>query len=402
MTIATQAARWVAERRAAAARDAAPPPFVSSPLVVVRQRESVDDDVPQGLRAAAAWAWRGILLVVAAYLLLKVIGLLSAVVIPIAVAVLLAALLEPAAAGLRARGMNRSLASALVLVTGLVVVFGGLGLIVWTFVSQLDELAAQVRAGVGTVEAWLANGPLAISQVELSAAADNLQRKIAGNQSAVASGALSTAATAGELLGGFFLVLFSLFFFLRDGARIWRFLCRLLPRAARLPTARAGHYAWHTLVSYVRATVFVAFVDAVGIGAGLLILRVPLALPLTALVFLSSFIPVIGATVSGVVAVLVALVANGPVAALIVLAIVIGVQQLEGNVLQPMIMGRAVSLHPLAILLAISIGIVVAGVVGGLVAVPILAVANTAIRYLLDQSAGSSSNGAASPSVARP
>ncbi|HEV7709482.1 MAG TPA: AI-2E family transporter [Asanoa sp.] len=414
MTIATHTARWVADRRARliAARHAAPPPFVpyaesgggGAQPILIRQPPTVDEDVPQGLRTAAAWAWRGILLVTAAYLLLKVVGMLSAVVIPIAIAVLLAALLEPAAAALRARGMNRSVAAALTLVTGLLAVLGGLGLIVWTFVSQLDELAAQVTAGVVTVEDWLANGPLAVSHVQLSDAVDNLQRKVADNQGAVASSALSTAATVGELLGGFFLVLFSLFFFLRDGARIWRFGCRLLPRAARLPTARAGHYAWHTLVSYVRATVFVAFVDAVGIGTGLLLLRVPLALPLTALVFLSSFIPVIGATVSGVVAVLVALVANGPVTALIVLAIVIGVQQLEGNVLQPMIMGRAVSLHPLAILLAISTGIVVAGVVGGLVAVPILAVANTAIRYLLDQPAGDpgGSSRAASLSADRP
>ena len=238
------------------------------------------------------------------------------------------------------------------------------------------------------VEAWLAQGPLAVSDGQIGDAVDSLQQKVTQNQGALASGALTTAATVGEMLTGFFLVLFVLFFFLRDGAQIWHFVCRLLPGPARLSTAGAGHYAWHSLVSYVRATVFVAFVDAVGIGVGLLLLRVPLALPLAALVFLSAFIPVVGAALSGVVAVLVALVANGPVTALIVLAIVIAVQQLEGNVLQPMIMGRAVSLHPLAVLLALSVGIVVAGIVGGLVAVPILAVANTAIRYLLDHPAG--------------
>ena len=148
----------------------------------------------------------------------------------------------------------------------------------------------------------------------------------------------------------------------------------MLPRGARVPTARAGHYSWHTLVSYVRATVLVAFVDAVGIGIGLAVLRVPLALPLAALVFLGAFIPVIGATLTGVVAVLVALVTQGPVTALIVLAVVIAVQQLEGHVLQPLIMGRAVALHPLAVILAIATGVVVAGIVGGLVAVPLLAV----------------------------
>jgi predicted PurR-regulated permease PerM len=149
-----------------------------------------------------------------------------------------------------------------------------------------------------------------------------------------------------------------------------------------VPVARAGHYSWFTLLSYVRATVLVAFVDAVGIGIGLAVLRVPLVLPLAALVFLGAFIPVIGATLTGAVAVLVALVTNGPVSALLVLAVVIAVQQLEGHVLQPLIMGRAVSLHPLAVILAIATGIVVTGIVGGLVAVPILAVANTVVRYL--------------------
>jgi putative heme transporter len=391
---------WVADvrtrtqHRLIAARLASPPPFVPYPQtgdgqpVLVQRRPTVDDGVPNGVRIAAAWAWRGILLIAVAYLLLRVIGILSIVVIPVTIAVLLAALLEPAAAALRTRGMNRSVAAALVLVTGLLAVFGSLGLIVWTFISQLDQLTTQVREGIATVETWLAQGPLGISEGQLSGVVDNLQQKVTTNQGAIASSALSTATTAGELLTGFFLVLFTLFFFLRDGAQIWHFMCWLLPHPARVPTARAGHYAWHSLMSYVRATVFVAFVDAVGIGAGLLILRVPLALPLAALVFLTAFIPVIGATLSGVVAILVALVTNGPVAALIVLAIVVAVQQLEGNVLQPMIMGRAVSLHPLAVLLAISTGIVVAGVIGGLVAVPILAVANTAIRYLLGHPAG--------------
>jgi predicted PurR-regulated permease PerM len=208
------------------------------------------------------------------------------------------------------------------------------------------------------------------------------------NQGALTSGALSTAATLGEVLAGFFVVLFTLFFFLRDGGQIWQFLCRLLPRPARVPAARAGHYSWHTLVSYVRATVLVAFVDAAGIGIGLAVLRVPLALPLAALVFLGAFIPVVGATLSGVVAILVALVTQGPVTALIVLGIVIAVQQLEGHVLQPLIMGRAVALHPLAVILAIATGVVTAGIVGGLVAVPLLAVGNTAVRYLAAHPAG--------------
>src|SRR4029079_8266139 len=166
------------------------------------------------------------------------------------------------------------------------------------------------------------------------------------------------------------------------------FLCRLLPREARVSTARAGHYSWHTLVSYVHATVLVALVDARGIGIGRVVLRVPLALPLAALVFLGAFIPVVGATLTGIVAVLVALVAQGPVTAVIVLGVVIAVQQVEGHVLQPLIMGRAVALHPLAVILAIATGVVTAGIIGGLVGVPLLAVANTAVRYLIDHPRG--------------
>jgi predicted PurR-regulated permease PerM len=381
---------------AAAANRNIPPPFTAgpelqdstTPVVVVNQQPDSDEVLPRAVRTAGAWAWRFILFVAAAYLLLRVIALLHLVIIPVVVAVLLAALLQPAAAALVRRGMKRSLAAALVLFGGLIFVFGGLGLIIRTFIAQIDTLSSQVSEGIEEVQTWLSQGPLQLSNAELTQYVDRARQALTENQSAVTSGALSTATTLGEVVTGFFLVLFTLFFFLRDGNQIWSFLCRMLPREARVSTARAGHYSWHTLVSYVHATVLVAFVDAVGIGIGLLILGVPLALPLAALVFLGAFIPVVGATLTGAVAVLVALVANGPVSALIVLAIVIAVQQLEGHVLQPLIMGRAVALHPLAVILAIAAGIVVAGIVGGLIAVPLLAVLNTAIRYLVSHPAG--------------
>jgi predicted PurR-regulated permease PerM len=385
-----------ARARLAAAQSAGPPPFdagsvagdTPKQVVVVRPAPTIDDGLPPGVRVAGAWAWRLILFVATAYVLLRLIGMLRIVVIPVVVALLLAAMFQPVVAALRRRGLNRSIAAALVLVGGLVVVFGGLGLIVQTFISQFDDLSTQVREGLDEVQSWLARGPLHISQTQISDGIDSLQQRLSDNQGMLTSGALSTATTVGEVVAGFFLILFTLFFFLRDGDRIWRFICRLLPRPARLPVARAGHYSWHTLVSYVHATVLVAFVDAVGIGIGLAVLRIPLALPLAALVFLTAFIPVIGATLSGAVAVLVALVTQGPVSALILLAIVIGVQQLEGHILQPLIMGRAVALHPLAVILAIATGIVTAGIVGGLVAVPLLAVGNTAVRYLVAHPTG--------------
>lgn len=385
-----------AQARLVAAQRDGPPPFDAASVAadtpqqvtVVRPAPTVDDGLPPGVRVAGAWAWRLILFVAAGYVLLRLIGILRVVVIPVAVALLLAAMFQPLVAALHRRGMNRSIAAALVLVGGLLVVIGGLGLVVQTFISQFDDLSSQVREGLDEVQSWLARGPLHISQTQISDGIDSLRQWLADNQGMLTSGALNTAATVGEVVAGFFLVLFTLFFFLRDGDRIWRFICRLLPRPARLPVARAGHYSWHTLVSYVHATVLVAFVDAVGIGIGLAILRIPLALPLAALVFLTSFIPVIGATLSGAVAVLVALVTQGPVTALVLLAIVIGVQQLEGHVLQPLIMGRAVALHPLAVILAIATGVVTAGIIGALVAVPLLAVGNTAVRYLVAHPSG--------------
>ncbi|MFC3993950.1 AI-2E family transporter [Actinoplanes siamensis] len=382
---------------ATAASRNTPPPFTAgpelaeptTPVVVVNQPPSSAADVlPRGVRTAGAWAWRFILFVVAGYLLLRIIGLLHVVLIPVVVALLLAALFQPLSARLVRNGMKKSLAAGLVEVAALLVVFGGLGLIVRTFISQFDNLSTQVGQGVDEVQRWLRDSPLHITDAQLSQYVDRARDSLTASQGSITSGALSTATTVGEVVTGFFLVLFTLFFFLRDGGQIWTFLCRLLPRDARVPTARAGHYSWHTLVSYVRATVLVAFVDAVGIGIGLFALRVPMALPLAALVFLGAFIPVVGATISGAVAVLVALVANGPVAAISVLAVVIAVQQLEGHVLQPLIMGRAVALHPLAVILAIAAGVVVAGIVGGLIAVPLLAVLNTAIRYLVDHPDG--------------
>ena len=391
--------RWVASAReqartrltTARRRESLPPFQIDTTLVdatgrpvVAEQAPTVDDRVPGGVRIAAAWAWRLILLAGAAYLIIWVVAFLHLVVIPVAVALLLAALFEPAVRGLRRRGVNRSLAAGMVLVGGLAVVSAGLWMIVWTVISQFDDLSTQVSDGVSQVQTWLARGPLHLTQAQLSSGLDQLLQKISENQAAITSGALSTATTFGELLAGCLLVLFTLFFFLRDGAQIWRFLCGLLPRAARVPVARAGHYSWHTLASYVRATVLVAFIDAAGIGTGLAVLRVPLALPLAALVFLGSFIPVIGATLSGTIAVLVALVTQGPLSALIIFGVVIAVQQLEGHVLQPLIMGHAVALHPLAVILAIATGVVSAGIVGALVAVPLLAVANTAVRHLAE------------------
>ena len=225
-------------------------------------------------------------------------------------------------------------------------------------------------------------GPLGLSERQIDDAINSAEASLRDNQSTLTSGAIGAAATVGHIVTGLLIALFTMFFFIKDGRQIFGWAVRLFPAGARDRVNGAGERAWLTLVSYVRATLAVAFVDAVGIGVGAAVLGVPLALPLGVIVFLGAFVPIIGATVSGLVAVLVALVAKGPVTALILLGIVLLVQQVEGHVLQPLLLGRAVSVHPLAVVLAIATGVLLAGIVGALVAVPFVAVANTIATYL--------------------
>ncbi|MFD6568604.1 AI-2E family transporter [Micromonospora profundi] len=341
-----------------------------------------DADVPHGLRIAAAWCWRLIVIGVVAWALLRVVGTIKIVIIPLAIALLLSALLAPAVGWLLRARLPRSLATAVVLVGGLAAVIGTLTLVVNEFIQGVPELSAKSSEGVRQIQNWFKTGPLHLSDSQFDRYIAEAQSWINDNTSKFTSGALSTAATLAEVLTGALLVLFATFFFLRDGNRIWRFLVRLLPVAARWKVDDAGRASWQTLVAYVRATVLVAFIDAVGIGIFLVIFDIPFAFPLAALVFLGAFIPIVGATLSGGVAVLVALVDSGPVTALIILGVVIGVQQVEGHVLQPLIMGRAVAIHPLAVIIGIAAGVVLAGITGALVSVPLIAVLNTAVRRL--------------------
>lgn len=374
-----------AEARAAERYDADPPP-APPPAVIIAPDSGGrrdDDDVPRGLRVAAAWAWRILVLAIAGAGLIWVTARLQLVIVPLVISILLTALLSPAVGFLRRRArLPGSLATAAVMVAGLAAVAGTLTLVINQFVEGAPELSRKAADGVREIQDWLRTGPLNLSQSELDGMFRRIGEFFSNNQDALTTGALSTATTIGHLLTGLFLVIFATFFFLRDGRRISRFLISLLPSRARHAVAGAADVSWNTLVSYVRATVLVAFIDAVGIGLALVILDVPFPIPLAALVFLGAFVPIVGATISGAVAVLVALVDRGLVVALILLAAVIAVQQLEGHVLQPLIMGRAVAIHPLAVIVAIAAGIVLAGIVGALIAVPIVAVLNTGIRHL--------------------
>ncbi|AYF31346.1 AI-2E family transporter [Micromonospora tulbaghiae] len=354
-----------------------------SPAALHSSTVSRDDtEVPHALRITAAWCWRLIVIGIVTWALIKIIGTISIVIIPLTVALLLSALLAPAVGWLLRARLPRSLATGVVLVGGLAAVVGTLTLVVNEFIKGVPELSEKSSEGIRQIQDWFKTGPLHLSDSQLDRYINEAQNWINGNTERFTSGALSTAATLAEVLTGTVLVLFATFFFLRDGNSIWRFLVRLLPVAARWKVDDAGRASWATLGAYVRATVLVAFIDAVGIGIFLMLFDIPFAFPLAALVFLGAFIPIVGAFLSGVVAVLVALVDSGPVTALIILGAVVGVQQVEGHVLQPLIMGRAVAIHPLAVIIGIAAGVVLAGIAGALVAVPLIAVVNTAVRRL--------------------
>ena len=345
----------------------------------------ISSSVPRGLRVAGAMAWSFLLSIAALYVIVWLVGYLAVVIIPMSIALLLAALMAPAVARLVRLRLPRGLATAIVLVAGLGLLGGLLTFVIVQFQAGLPALLEQFNASLVQIRDWLINGPLHLRAEQIQDFLDQAIGFLQNNQSALTDTALTTASTIGEVLTGFALTLFILIFFLSGGEQIWSFIIRGVPGHVRSRVDVAGRRGFASLVSYVRATAAVAVVDGLGIGIGLWIVGVPLVIPLSTLVFLGAFVPIIGAVVTGSVAVLVALVTNGPVTALVVLIIVIGVMQLESHVLQPLLLGRAVKLHPLAVILAITVGLVAAGIAGALLSVPLLAVLNAGIRSLLHE-----------------
>ena len=339
--------------------------------------------VHPGVRIAAEWSWRLIMIFAGLAVLAYVVLRLETVLIPVGLALLASALLVPLVDRLQAWGVPRSAAVILVLLGAIGIVAGILAFVVEQFIDGLPQLTDQFAASVTQIQNWLTSGPLHFSEDQIRQAGDSVVKSVQSNREELTSGALTTATVIGEIFTGAFLTLFTLIFFLYGGDQIWGFVTRIVPRDSRRRVRIAGSAGFGSLIGYVRATVAVAAADAIGIGLGLVILGVPLAMPLASLVFVGAFIPIIGAFLTGFLAVLVALVTKGLLTALIVLGIIIGVMQLEAHVMQPLLLGRAVRLHPLAVVLAITTGIVLAGIVGGLLAVPIVAVLNTAIRSLL-------------------
>ncbi|QOT17830.1 AI-2E family transporter [Paenarthrobacter sp. YJN-5] len=357
-----------------------------TPDAKTRSDRQIAEDIPYGVRIAAAWSWRVGLILVMIGILVWLLGKVSFLIIPVMVASLLAGLLYPVVVWLRNRKVPNGLAVAITVLGFIGLISGSLALVGRQLVSGFGELWQEALAGIQQIQTWLADGPLHLTADQIDQYIADAANALQNNSSSILSGALSFGSTAGHFAAGLVLALFILIFFLLEGQRIWAFLVRLLPKKARAATDGAGRRGWTSMVNYVRIQMFVAFVDAVGIGVGAAIIQVPLALPLAVLVFIGSFIPVVGALVTGAIAVLLALVANGPVNALIMLAIVLLVQQLESHILQPLVMGKAVALHPVAVILTVAAGSYLAGIPGALFAVPILAVVNTAVRYIAGRS----------------
>jgi putative heme transporter len=343
--------------------------------------------VPWALDLAAAWSWRLIVIGLATFALYRGVVFFAELTIPVVVAILITALAEPAVAGMERIGIRRKLGAFIVVIGLLGFVVGILTLAGNQVASGANDLANQVSSGLGDLKDWLKTGPLHLSDSQISDAIQKAQDNLAerAKNGEVLSQATHLGTALGHVLAGLFLVLFSTYFFLADGARIWSWIVRIAPRAARSRVDSSGRVAWISLTQFVRATVIVAVTDAVGVMIAASILNVQFVFAIGVLVFLGAFVPIVGAFVAGTVAVLVAFVDHGIVVALLMLGAVVLVQQIESHVLQPFLMGRFVAIHPLGIIIAIAAGILVAGIAGALVAVPFAAAANAVAQHLASE-----------------
>lgn len=349
--------------------------------VALTQRHA-EQAVPYSLRVAAGIGWRIIIVAIVLWGLGRVLAATKTVAIPVAVGLLLTALAMPLMVLLNHKlKLNRHLAGAITTLGSLVVVIGLLTIAGNQVVSGIADLSGQIAKGIRQIQDWLATGPFALGSEQINQAISAGQEWLRNNGAGLTSGALSAGSTAGEVLVGAIIALICMFFFLSEGDSIWSFLVRLLPKQVQEPVHEAFRRGWVSLHSYVKTQMLVAFIDAFFIALGAFLMGLPLVIPLALIIFFASAVPIVGAVVSGALAVVLALVVKGPIFALIMLGIVLLVQQLESHLLQPVLMGRAVSLHPLAVLLGVAVFSFLFGIVGALFAVPVMAVTNTALLY---------------------
>ncbi|HEV7812842.1 MAG TPA: AI-2E family transporter [Leifsonia sp.] len=344
--------------------------------------ESIDEALPRGIRLAGAWSWRllalGAVIAVVIFLVIQ----LRLIIIPLLIAVLISALLVPFVGLLVRHKWPRWLAIVTAMLALIVVIGGLLYLAIWQVAREGSALSRQSVVVFDGFRSWLTTGPLGLTEAQITDALNQLATSLQQDGQVFITGALSLGSTLGHVLTGVLLTLFSTLFILIDGRSIWNWIVRLFPARARPAVDGAGQAGWATLRNFVKVQILVASIDALGIGLGAFFLGLPLVIPISVLVFLGSFIPVVGAVVTGALAVFVALIYNGWVTAVIMLGVVLLVQQIEGHVLQPLIMGTAVKVHPLAVVLAVAAGSLLAGIPGALFAVPLVAVLNVMVSYI--------------------
>ena len=347
-----------------------------------KQAEPEQSSIPPALIHATEWSWRLLVIGAAVIALLFLLAQLDFIVIPLLVAILLAALASPLNLLLLRLKFPRWLATT----STLVIFVSVISTLVWLVINEVirgwEKVLGRLEYVYDELAGYVLGLPFNISEPQLREWFDELATQLELNSAWLLNGALSFSSSVGAWLVGVGISLFALVFFVHEGQKIWTFVARLFPGQARGAVLGAGLAGWSTLLTFVRVQVLVAGINAFGIGLGAFFLELPLVLPIAVAVFLGSFVPFIGATVTGGFAVLVALVFEGPVVALIMLIIVIVVQQLEGQVIQPLIMGKAVKLHPLAVVIAVAIGGFFAGIPGVLFAVPVVALGNVVVKYL--------------------
>lgn len=338
--------------------------------------------VPRSLATASELGWRFLVVVGAIVVLAYALWYVRLVALPAFLALLLSTILVPPARALRRLGLGPASSTAIVFFGGLAVAATLATLVVPPFARELGTLTDTITGGAQELGRLIASGPFGLSHRQVQSAIDSLSRRLHASGGDLASGFVTGAVIVGQVAAAVLLTLVLVFFFVKDGAHLWRWTVRLFPEPLRPRVDHAGRMSWSVLGAYVRGQALVAMVDAVFIGIGLAIVGLPLVLPLVFLIFVSAFVPIVGAFTAGAAAVLIALVAKGAGAALAVLLINLGVQQLEGNVLYPMIMRRTIELHPVATLLVVGAGGVLAGISGALVAVPLAAVVATVLPIM--------------------
>ncbi|TFC91055.1 MULTISPECIES: AI-2E family transporter [Cryobacterium] len=360
-------------------RRPAPPILLAAPPA---HPNGVDENLPAGIRLAAAWSWRLLALAGALAVVIFIVIQLRLIVIPLLVSVLVSALLVPFVGFLVRHRWPKALAVVLALIGTFAIIGGLITLAVTQIAVGTVGLNDRLAASYASLKAVLLASPLQLTEPELNAFLGEAWQAIQADGAVFVSGALSVGSSIGHLATGILLALFSLLFILIDGRSIWAWIVRLFPRRARAAIDGAGVAGWTTLGNFAKVQILVASIDAIGIGSGAALLGVPLAVPIGVLVFLGSFIPIVGAVATGAVAVVIALIFNDWVVALLMLGVVLLVQQVEGHILQPLIMGTAVKVHPLGVVLVVAAGALLAGIPGALFAVPVAAVLNVMITYI--------------------